>query len=481
MNVNVTSRDRFLYFWKNIVKPSANQRTASLSKRVRGHRIFSPLHGQGLKALALKGSVWTIGGFGTQKILQFGSNLVLTRLLFPEAFGIMALITVFIIALELFSELGIKPAIIQNERGEDIDFLNTAWTIQVVRGFVIWMIASLAAWPLAQLYDQPILFPLLCFVSVTAAIRGFQSTALATRSRKLHLGLLTLIPMIAQISAIIAMVSLAWFYKSVWSLAAGSIVLALVTTILSHLILPSHRHRFFIEREAFHTLLKFGKWILLATILGFFSGHGIRAVQGLLITPAALGILYIASMIAWATGELVSSLVFQVGFPVLSRIAREEPQRLRTTLAKIRIRLFALALPLFIIISLSSGFIIDTLYDDRYAAASEYLAILSLSGAIAVLTTGYAHVLLAIGDSKTHFIFIVVNTVFRVGGVFVGFQIGNIEGMLIGIGVGNLFSYLFLAFLSYKSGWLSPLLDIVSLAIIFIAAIITYLYNFIPA
>jgi O-antigen/teichoic acid export membrane protein len=461
------------------VKSTSSQEVSSFIMRIRDHRIFNLVQGQGLKALALKGSIWTTAGFGTQKVLQLGSNLFLTRLLFPEAFGIMALVSVFIVGLAMFSELGIKPAIIQNERGEDTGFLNTAWTLQVVRGLAIWIIASVIAWPLAQIYGQPILFPLLSFVSISAAIQGFQSTALATRNRKLQLGLLTLVPILAQVISIVIMVLLAWMYESIWALAVGSVVGALANTILSHLILPSHRHRFYIEKEALEALLNFGKWILLGTIVGYFGGQGLRAIQGLLVTPADLGIIYIASMIAWTTGQLTQKLATVVGLPVLSQVAREEPQRLRFILAKIRSRLFAMALPLFIIISLFSGFIIDTLYDQRYSAAGDYLAILSLTGATAILTMGYAHALLSVGDSRTHFIFTVAHTIFRAGGLVAGFQIGNIEGMLVGIGVGSIFSYLFLAFLAYKSGWLSPLLDIVAFAIIFIAAILTYYWNFV--
>ena len=64
---------------------------------------------------------------------------MLTRLLFPEAFGLMALIQTFMIGLAMFSDLGIGPAIIQSDRGEDPDFLNTAWVMQILRGICLWL------------------------------------------------------------------------------------------------------------------------------------------------------------------------------------------------------------------------------------------------------------------------------------------------------------------------------------------------------
>ena len=59
----------------------------------------------------MRSSMFTILGFGTQQAIRFGSNLILARLLFPEAFGTMALVTVLLVGLTMLSDLGIQPAI----------------------------------------------------------------------------------------------------------------------------------------------------------------------------------------------------------------------------------------------------------------------------------------------------------------------------------------------------------------------------------
>lgn len=276
------------------------------------------------------------------------------------------------------------------------------------------------------------------------------------------------------------MVPLAWIYESVWALAVGGVAGAIVTTVLSHAILPSHGHKFRIEKEALNTLIHFGKWIFLTTVFGYLGGMGLRAIQGLLVTPTDLGIIYIASSLAWAVGELTKRLTVIVGFPVLSQIARDEPDRLRAMLAKIRLRLFALAFPVFFVMAFLSSFIMDTLYDERYAAGGNYLAIMALTGAMAILTMGYAQVFLSIGDSRTHFFFVAIHSMLRAGGMLAGYQISGIEGMFIGIGIANLFSFFFVVFLSRKSGWLSPLLDMAAITIILLASIVVYFMHFAP-
>ena len=78
------------------------------------------------KKLAIKGAAWTIASYGSSQIVRFASNLILTRLLLPELFGLVGLAYVFIVGINLFSDIGLGPSIIQNKRGEDPQFLNTA-------------------------------------------------------------------------------------------------------------------------------------------------------------------------------------------------------------------------------------------------------------------------------------------------------------------------------------------------------------------
>src|SRR5688572_30143338 len=90
----------------------------------------------GLRSQAIRGSIWTFAGYGASQVIRLASNLILARLLFPDVFGLMALVNVFIGGLAMFSDIGIGPAIIQNKRGNERTFLNTAWTIQIGRGLM---------------------------------------------------------------------------------------------------------------------------------------------------------------------------------------------------------------------------------------------------------------------------------------------------------------------------------------------------------
>ena len=99
------------------------------------------------KGLLARGSLWALLGYGGSQILRLAGNLVLWRLLYAEAFGLMAIVNVFMQGLAMFSDVGIGPSIIQNERGDDPDYLDTAWTIQALRGGALFVVAVIFADP----------------------------------------------------------------------------------------------------------------------------------------------------------------------------------------------------------------------------------------------------------------------------------------------------------------------------------------------
>lgn len=385
---------------------------------------------------------WTALGFGAQKLLQFASNLLLTRLLFPEAFGLMALANVALVGLQMFSDIGIKPAIVQSDDGESEALLNTAWTIQVTRGFVLAIAACAIAYPASTLYDEPVLWPLLSVLSISVAINGFQSISMATSQRQLNAGRLAILNIIGQIVALAVNTYMSWAHRTVWALAYGAIAGALATTILSHVLMPSHKHRLVFDKKSTAKLLSFGRWIFLSTALTFIGGQGLRAIQGLFVDTTALGTIAIAQTIAWMPGEFAAHLMNMVGFPALAEIRRQSMAAMTTALHSAHAKLLLMSLPIFLAVALFSNSIIDVLYDDRYAEAGTYLAILSLSGALSMIPLGYQNAVMATGDSKLHFRYMAWTMSARLVGSIAGFRVGGVNGMLAGVGVGTAAGYI---------------------------------------
>ena len=397
----------------------------------------SPLDGgeapASLKKRAISGSIWTLAGEWTQYVLRLGGNLVLTRLLFPEAFGLMSLVQVFMMGLEMFSDVGIVPGIIQNKRGDEPEFLNTAWTIQVGRGVMLSLFACAIAYPASQFYHEPMLMQLLPVSGLTASISGLNSTKLATENRRLAVKRLMIVEVGAYVLGLTAMIVWAKLSPTVWSLVAGGIIGALAKMTLSHVYLKGEKNWFYWDQEAFRSLQQFGRWIFFSTVLTFFAGQGDRLVIGRLLDVKTLGIYTVAITMA----RLISQTIMQVGskvlFPTYSELIRERPERLYTALRKTRLAMIAINWAAAILMMAFGDKLIDLLYDDRYTQAGWMLKVLSINSLVGVLIFTYDNALMAMGKTFTMTALLAIQVAIEFSAMVIGAHFWGENGVVIGI------------------------------------------------
>jgi len=339
-------------------------------------------------------------GIGGTQVLSLGSSLILTRLLLPKHFGLMAVVFVLIRAMQMLSDLGIGPSIIQNEKGDEPTFLNTAWTLQIVRGFIIWGIVLLITWPARWFYDEPQLLWLLPIVSLTAVLSGFDSTARYTVNRHLVLGKLTCFDLGAQLLSIIIMVIWGLRWPSVWVLVGGALISYTVRMALSHHLLPGQKNRLQWDSNACRAVIHFGKWIFLTSAVGFLADEVTWLILAKLIPFAMIGIYSLAYKISNLPNSVVAQLGLKVIFPAASRCADLPRADLRALVLKNR---WPFLCVLALLVTLLAGFgdiLIKFLYDSRWHDASWMLCILALGLWPRMLTNTMGPALLAIGQPR---------------------------------------------------------------------------------
>jgi O-antigen/teichoic acid export membrane protein len=391
-----------------------------------------------LKKLAISGAVWTFAGYGASQILRFGSNLILTRLLFPELFGLMALINIFIIGLNLFSDIGIGQSIIQNKRGDEPAFLNTAWTLQIIRGFVLWLCCALIAWPVANFYGEPQLLWLLPIVGLNTIISGFNSTALFTLNRHLAVRKLAIFELGVQTISLIVMIIWAALSRSIWALVIGGLVNALLWMIGSHLLNSGPPNRVVWDRNAVKAILSFGRWIFVSTALYFLAEQSDRLILGKLISIELLGVYGIAFTLADIPRQVLLALSSKVIFPVFSKSADLPRDIFRIKIQNNRKPvLIAMALGLTVMVSFGDILIL-TLYDQRYVQASWMFPLLALGIWPRILTQTIDTSLFAVGKAKYAAIGSLTKFIFMIIGLPLGFYLMGIAGAVLIVALNDL-------------------------------------------
>lgn len=327
-------------------------------------------------------------------MIRFGSNLIVTRLLLPEHFGLMALVTTFQVGLALFSDTGVGPNIIQNSKGEEPIFFNTAWTVQAIRGVLLWATLSLLAWPLSRVYHQPQLLALLPVAGLMAFCGGLESTRGLILNRRLSFLAITLLELATQVVNVAAMIGLALVWRSVWVLVLANVLAALVRTILSHTILPGPTNHFAWDRAALRSLIEFGRWIFVSTALTFLATQSDRLILGKLVSVAELGFYSIAASLAAVPLQIVQRLGGLVFFPVVATAMRQadhDPTSIRTK----RTDLLLAMVPLMALGVAMSPALVRLIYRPNFYPVGLLASYLCIGTWLNMVSTSYSIVLLA--------------------------------------------------------------------------------------
>ena len=405
-----------------------------------------------LKKLVLRGAFWTIFGYGASQIIRFASNLVLTRLLFPEFFGIMALVNIVIAGLTLFSDVGIGINIIQNKHGDEPQFLNTAWTIQVIRGFGLWLFCVLLAHPVALLYNEPQLNWLIPIAGLGTVIAGFSSTALYTLERHMAVQRLTILEICAQVIQTIVMLTWAAFNSSIWALIGGSLIGAAIKMIWSYRLIPGQSNRFEWDKEATREIFSLGRWIFLSTALMFLAEQIDRLLLGKMFSLELLGIYTVALMLSDVPRQVTVALGMRVVMPAAAKLLDLPRSELRAKALRNR-RYLLLALTGAMILLISFGDIAThILYDRRYAAAAWMLPILALGIWPRLLCATSEPVLSAMGKVQYMTFGNVFRLVFTVTGILIGFALLGNLGAIIAVALNDLFYYCVVSYGLHREG-----------------------------
>ena len=418
-----------------------------------------------LRKLAISGSAWTLAGYGFNQVIRFAGNVVLAWLLFPEAFGIMGVTFSVLTGLTMFSDVGLGPNIIQNKRGEDPHFLRTAWTLQVLRGLLIFVMTIPLGWVMYFVNGQSIFIYVIPVAGLTSVLSGLNSVSIFTYNRRLEIKRITLLQVAANSLGMVGMILAVWLVPSVWSLLASGFIVAIVRLVGSYWYLPDVRMGFEWETTAVRDLIRFGKWIFVGTALTFMVVRLDIFILSGLVGMGVLGLYNIAKSFSLAAVEALGAQANTVLLPVYARLSDKGVDHLRKQTLKLRLILMAVFLPPLWALAIGGRLLFEIFYDNRYADAGWMLQAMAAGTVASMVCMTIEPVLLATGDSFRYMLQLASRLALQIVGMTLGAYFGGTLGFIIGLAVADLLNYPVLAGLVRKYGVWLPALDGVAYAL----------------
>lgn len=407
---------------------------------------------QGLRgSSAAKGVFWVLLGSGGGQIIRLLSNLVLTRLLYPEIFGLMALVTAVMVFLNQVSDVGLREGVVNSPRiGEPI-FMRTAWTLQILRTAAICIFACAVAVPFANFYKEEVLAPVLVMISVATFITGFKSIALIEYDKRIDLKKQIISDTGVQIAGIIVVIVWSYFWPSIWALVAGQLFSSVLEVIVSYSLFKGHNSKFAWDKKAVSTLFGYGKWIFVSSTISFITVQGDRLIMGGFISMADLGKYGLAA--TWAS--IVMLLSVNISTRVLHpyfRMAIEgtvEFSRIHT----VRNLLNTAYMFVCVFLAIGGDWLVVFLYDDRYVEAGWMLQILALGQVAKSFTYTLMPYILANGDSFSQMKFSTASAFILIALITMGGNLGGAEGVIVTYSLANIVAHPLMIYFARRHGY----------------------------
>lgn len=327
-------------------------------------------------ANVIKNFFWRIGESGGAQLVSFLVSIVLARLLTPEDYGVIALVTVFTSILQVFVDSGLGTALVQKKNADEVDF-SSVFYFNVLICLVLYAGMFVAAPVIARFYDNPIYIPLVRVLSLTLVISGLKNIQQAYVSRHMIFKRFFFSTLGGTIASAILGIVMAYAGFGVWALAAQYVSNTAIDTLILWVTVPWRPGKKF-SWMRLKELLSYG-WKLLASAL---MDTGYTSLWNLLIgkvySAADLSIYDQGSRYPKAIISTISNSIDSVLLPTMSSVQDDRAQIKSMTRRSIMTSVYVMA-PLMMGLAGCARPLVSLILTDKWLPCVPFLRIFCIT------------------------------------------------------------------------------------------------------
>ncbi len=333
-------------------------------------------------------------------LLRLVSTIVLTRILEPNVFGAVALITSVAFFIVMISDLGFEPFLTRHPQGESSLFRDTVWTIRFIRGVVLTCVLYLAAPAVSRLLAYPELEPLFRVVAFTLFLDAMTSISVVSAPRDRRLATLSLLDLSVAVFQLAVSIYLSLELRSYWGIVWAIVAASALRVLLSFLFFRDPLPRFNIDRSYARELLLFGRFIASSSIIYVILSQADKFLLAKVSSLDLLGLYVLAASLAGFASAFAIAYAGRALYPRYAEIFNANADTLPAhfNAGDLMQKLYPAGVGFMLGIA---PLLVAVLYDERYAATSTFLRILLVGAIFSLANYAAQNVLLAIGRART--------------------------------------------------------------------------------
>lgn len=419
----------------------------------------------------------TILSFGAQGAVRLGSSVVMTRLLRPEAMGVITILMAIIFVIEMIADMALTVVLIRHEKGDDPRYVNTAWTLRLGRGVLNGAVVFFGAPLIAHLYAVPTLTLPLRVSALWFPLAALESMSFPMAIRRRQSRIVVYAELAALLVSTVFTVAYTFYSRTYWGMVYGTLLNRGLMTAISYLVSPDLRPRLQLDRQAARDLLHFSRFTMPSSLLTLALSQFDKIVLLRLFDLHLLGLYGIASNIESQVEALIEKISHMVLYPRCANQFRTNPDGFSAECYRSTTRQVASMLLPPAVIGGAARLLVAVLYDARYAQTGLILQALMLRAALLALASPPLNMLMAAGVYR---VFLVGN-IYRCVAIIVlalgGYYFFGFMGFVYGTALSGLPPLLYFLWMLRQKGFLMVKKELNRVALLGAVAASTYLVS----
>lgn len=389
--------------------------------------------------VSLKSNLFaTISSFGAQGAIKLGSSVVMTRLLRPEAMGIITILMAIIFVIEMIADMALTVVLIRHEKGDDPRYVNTAWTLRLARALLNCAVVFLGAPLIAHLYTLSALTMPLRVCSLWFPIAALESMSFPMAIRYKNSRIVVYAELVAMSISTIFTILYTAYTRSFWGMVYGTLLNRALMTLLSYRVYPNMRPRLQLDKQAARELLHFSRFTMPSSLLTLALSQFDKIVLLRLFDLRLLGLYGVASNIGGQVEALIEKISHLVLYPRCADEFRTNPDSFAAGCYRATTKQVASMLLPAAALAGGARLVVAILYDPRYAQTGLILQALMLRAAFLAFAAAPLNMLMAAGVYRVFLVGNVHRCAATIVGALSGYYFFGFMGFVYGTALGGL-------------------------------------------
>ena len=320
-------------------------------------------------------------------------NMILARLLTPEAFGVVATVTMVTSFTEIFADAGFQKYLVQHDFKDDDDLTNSTnvafWTNLTI-SLVLWGIICGFSESIAGLVGNAGLGNVIIIAALSLPLTGLSSIQMARFKRDFNFKSLFFVRLVSISAPFFVTLPIAFATRSYWALICGTLATNLLNAIFLS-IFSKWKPRFYFNFAKLKEMFSYSWWILLESITTWLSSNIGTFIVGLVLSDYYLG-LYKTSMTT--VNQITTLITAATSMPLFAALSRlkDDKENLFLTYRQYVQAIALLVVPLGVGIWLYRDFVTFVLLGEQWTEAADFVGLWGLTSSISLVLGTYCDI-----------------------------------------------------------------------------------------